>query len=88
MQLVYQCLHNIPAQRPSAEELLQQLEAQMEEVYGKKLVRAEMARLQMAMMTMLKMEETDAREKDNEIKHLQRELQQVQVKTPPVFCAQ
>ena len=80
VQLICQCLHNIPAQRPSAEELLQQLEAQMEEAYGKKLVRAEMARLQVAMMTMLKMEETDSKEKDNEIKHLQHELQRVQVK--------
>ena len=84
-QLVCQCLHNIPAQRPSAEELLQQLEAQMEEAYGKKLVKAEIARLQVAMKTMLKMEETDAREKNNELKHLQCDLQQVQVKTPAVF---
>ena len=88
VQLVHQCLHNIPAQRPSAEELLQQLEAQMEEAYGKKLVKAEMARLQVAMKTMLKIEETDAREKDNERKHLQHDPQQVQVKTPAVFCAQ
>ena len=57
----------------------------MEEAYGKKLVRAEMARLQVAMMAMLRTEETDSREKDNEIKHLQRDLQQVQVKTPAVF---
>ena len=78
VQLVCQCLHNIPAQRPSAEELLQQLEAQMEEAYGRKLVRAEMARLQVAMMAMLRTEETDTTEKDNEIKHLQRDLQQVQ----------
>ena len=88
VQLVCQCLHNVPAQRPSAEELLQLLEAQMEEAYGKKLVTAEMARLQVAMMSMLKMEETDSREKNNEIKHLQHDLQQVQVKTPAVFCAQ
>ena len=81
VQLVHHCLHNIPAQRPSAEELLQQLEAQMEEAYGKKLVRAEMARLQVAMMAMLRTEETDSREKDIEIKHLQRDLQRVQVKT-------
>ena len=80
VQLVCQCLHNVPAQRPSAEELLQQLEAQMKEAYGRKLVRAEMARLQVAMMAMFKTEETDAREKDNEIKHLQHDLQQVQVR--------
>ena len=53
----------------------------MEEAYGKKLVRAEMARLQVAMMAMLRTEETDSREKDIEIKHLQRDLQRVQVKT-------
>ena len=75
VQLICQCLHNIPAQRPSAEGLLQQLEAQMEEAYGKKLVKAEVARLQVAMMSMLKMEETDTKE-DNEINHLQRDLQQ------------
>ena len=88
VQLICQCLHNIPAQRPSAEELLQLLEVQMEEAYGKKLVKAEMARLQVAMMTMLKMEETDTRERDNEIKHLQHELQQVQVRTQFVFVYQ
>ena len=76
VQLICQCLHNIPAQRPSAEELLQQLEAQMEEAYGKKLVKAEMARLQVAMMTMLRTEKTDTKEKDNEINHLQHDLQQ------------
>ena len=86
LELVCQCLHNIPDQRPSAEELLQQLEAQMKEAYGRKLVRAEMARLQVAMMTMLRTEETDAREKDNEIKHLQHNLQQVQVKIPTALC--
>ena len=78
VQLVCQCLHNVPAQRPSAEELLQQLEAQMKEAYGRN--RAEMARLQVAMMTMLRTEETDAREKDSEIKRLQHDLQQVQVR--------
>ena len=82
VQLICQCLHNIPAQRPSAEGLLQQLEAQMKRAYGRKLVRAEMARLQVAMMAMLRTEETDTKEKDNEINHLQRDLQRVQVKTP------
>ena len=57
----------------------------MEEAHGKKLLRAEMARLQVAMMAMLRTEETDSREKDNEIKHLQCDLQQVQVKTLAVF---
>ena len=58
----------------------------MEEAYGRKLVRAEMARLQVAMMAMLRTEETDAREKDNEIKHLQHDLQQVQVRAPTALC--
>ena len=80
VQLVCQCLHNIPAQRPSAEDLLEQLDAQMKEAYGRKLVRAEMARLQVAMMAMFKTEETDTREKESEIKHLQHDLQQVQVR--------
>ena len=62
------------------------MEAKMEEAYGKKLVRAEMARLQVAMMTMLRTEETDTKEKDNEINHLQRDLQRVQVKTPSFMC--
>ena len=79
VQLVCQCLHNVPAQRPSAEELLQQLEAQMKEAYGRKLVRAEMARLQVATMAMLKMVETNTME-ESEIRHLQRDLQQVQVR--------
>ena len=45
-----------------------------------------MARLQIAMMAILRTEETDTREKDNEIKHLQCDLQQVQVKAPAVLC--
>ena len=82
VQLVCQCLHNVPAQRPSAEELLQQLEALIKRAYGRKLVRAEMARLQVAMMAMLKMEETEVGDKDSEIEHLRHHLQQVQVKAP------
>ena len=88
VQLVCQCLHNIPAQRPSAEELLQQLEAQMKRAYGRKLVRAEMARLQVAMMAMLKMEETEVGDKDSEIEQLQHDRQQVQVKVPAAFHVQ
>ena len=74
IQLVCQCLHNIPAQRPSAEELLQQLEAvrpQIKRTYGRQHVKVEMARLQVAMMSVL--------ETDEEIQHLQHDLQQVQV---------
>ena len=50
MQLVYQCLHNIPAQRPSAEELLQQIEAvraQIEGPYGSQLKKMDIAKVGM-----------------------------------------
>ena len=79
LQLVCQCLHNTPAQRPSAEELLQQLEAtrpQIDRTYGSKQVKVEMARLQVAMMSVLRTRETTS-----EIEHLQCDLQQLQVKT-------
>ena len=77
-QLVCQCLHNIPAQRPSAEELLQQLQAvrpHIEDEYGRQQAMVEMARLQVAMMSVLRTRER----KDNEIEHVQHDLQQVQV---------
>ena len=75
LQLVCQCLHNEPVQRPSAEELLQQLEAvrlQIRGTYGRQQMKVEMARLQVAMMNLL--------ETGSEIEHLQHDLQQVQVK--------
>ena len=34
VKLVHQCLHNTPARRPSAEELLQQLEAVRAQIEG------------------------------------------------------
>ena len=84
LQLVCQCLHNEPAQRPSAEELLQQLKAarpQIERAYGsRKQVKVEMAKLQEAMMSVLRMRETEVGEKDGEIEQLQHDLQQVQVR--------
>jgi len=70
VQLVHQCLRNNPARRPSAEELLQRLEA----------VRAQIRRsngsynfkvLQLAMMSVV---ETEMGEKDHDIEHLQQEL--------------
>ena len=79
LQLVCQCLHNEPAQRPSAEELLQQLDAarpQIERTYGWQHVKVEMARLQVAMMSVLRTRETNS-----EIEHLQCDPQQLQVKT-------
>ena len=54
-QLVSQCLHNIPAQRPSAEGVLQQLEAvRRQGAYGS--LKMEMTKLQVAMMSMLRTE--------------------------------
>ena len=79
LQLMCQCLHNIPAQRPSGEELLQQLEAvrsQIKGTHGRQQVKVEMARLQVAMMSVL---EAEVGEKDGELGHLRRDLQQVQV---------
>ena len=78
LQLVYQCLDNEPAQRPPAEELLQQLDAvrpQIERTYGWQHVKVEMARLQVAMMSVLRTRETNS-----EIEHLQCDPQQLQVK--------
>ena len=84
LQLVCQCLHNTPAQRPSAEELLQQLEAvrpQVGRAYGsRQQVKVEMARLQVAMMSVFSLRETEVGEKDGEIERLQHDLQQVQVR--------
>ena len=91
LQLLCQCLHNNPAQRPSAEELLQQLETvrpQIERAYGKQHVKVEMAKLQVAMMSVLRTKETEMEEKDNEIEHLQQELQQIQVKAPAALWCQ
>ena len=83
LQLVCQCLHNEPAQRPSAEELLQQLDAvrpQIEGTYGSKQVKVEMARLQVTMMSVLRTRETNS-----EVEHLQCDPQQLQVKTSVFF---
>ena len=48
LQLVCQCLHNTPARRPSAEELLHQLEAvraQIEGPYGSQLKKMNVAKI-------------------------------------------
>ena len=50
VQLVHQCLHNTPARRPSAEELLQQLEAvraQIEGPYGSQLKKVDVVKVGM-----------------------------------------
>ena len=72
-QLVSQCLHNIPAQRPSAEELHQRLEAarsQIEEAYGSQHVNVEIARLQVTMMSVLRTKDAKAAETDREQRRL------------------
>ena len=81
-QLLRQCLHNTPAQRPSAEELLQQLQAvrpQIDRIYDMQHVKLEMARLQVIMMSVFRTNKTELEEKDGEIRHLQHDLQQVKV---------
>jgi len=69
VQLVHQCLQNAPARRPSAEELLRQLEAvraQTEGPYGSQLVKVDVVKV--GMVKVLK-------EKDAEIERLQQQLQ-------------
>ena len=66
--VVHQCLHNIPAQRPSAEELLQQIEAvraQIEGPYGGQLKKVDVVKV--GMMKALK-----------EIQSLQEQVQQLE----------
>ena len=74
VQLVHQCLHNNPDQRPSAEELLQRLEAtrvRIERSYGSYHFKVQSA--------MMSVEEREMKEKDREVEHLQQELHQLQV---------
>ena len=74
VQMVHQCLHNNPARRPTAEELLQRLEAmrvRIEKSYGSYHFKVQSA--------MLSVVETEMGEKDREIQHLQQELHQLQV---------
>ena len=55
VQLVYQCLQDDPAERPSAEELLERLEAvRPQGAYGS--VKMEIGKLQVAMMSVLRVE--------------------------------
>ena len=73
VQLVHQCLHNTPARRPSAEELLQQLEAVRAQIEGGpygQLVKVDMEKLRMV---------RTLREKDTEIGQLQQQMQQLEV---------
>ena len=88
LQLVCQCLHNTPALRPSAEELLQQLEAvrpqpQIKGTRCRQQVKVEMAKLQVAMMSLLEAEVGE----DGEVECLRHDLHQVQVRVAPIaFC--
>lgn len=77
LQLVCQCLHNTPTQRPSAEKLLQQLETVRSQIKGN------FAKLQVAMLSVL---ETEMEEKDSEIERLRRDLWQAQVKVLVALC--
>jgi len=73
VQLVHQCLHNTPTRRPSAEELLQQLEAVRAQIEGGpygQLVSVNMEKLRMV---------RTLREKDTEIGQLQQQMQQLEV---------
>jgi len=69
VQVVHQCLQNAPVRQPSAEELMQHLEAvgaQIEGPYGSQLVKVDVVKV--GMVKALK-------EKDTEIEHLQQQLQ-------------
>ena len=73
VQLVHQCLRNTPTRRPSAEELLQQLEAVRAQIEGGpygQLVKVDMEKLRMVRAL---------REKEREIGHLQQQMQQLEV---------
>ena len=74
--LVHQCLHNTPARRPSAEELLQQLEAvkdQIEGPYG------QIVKVDMEKVRLLREKVRALREKDTEIRRLQQQMHQLEV---------
>ena len=76
LQLICQCLHNIAAYRPSAEELLQRLREESPQIEGsfdKQKVKVKMKDLQVGMIGMLEA-------KDNVIEQLQHDLQQAQVR--------
>ena len=73
VQLVHQCLHNTPTRRPSAEELLEQLEAVRDQIEGGpygQFVSVNMEKLRMV---------RTLREKDTEIGQLQQQMQQLEV---------
>ena len=70
VQLVHRCLHNTPARRPSAEELLQQLET----------VRGQTEGGPHGQIVYVNMQNVRAlREKDTEIRQLQQQMYQLEV---------
>ena len=76
VQLVHRCLHNTPAQRPSAEELLQQLEAvraQIEGPYG------QIVNVNLEKVKLLREKVKALEEKDTEIRRLQQQMHQLEV---------
>ena len=75
-QLVHRCLHNTPARRPSAEELLQQLEAmraQIEGPYG------QIVNVNLEKVKLLREKVRALEEKDTEIRRLQQQMHQLEV---------
>ena len=76
VQLVHRCLHNTPARRPSAEELLQQLEAvraQIEGQYG------HIVKVDMEKVRLIREKVRALGEKDTEIRRLHQQVQQLEV---------
>ena len=79
VQLIKDCLHNIPSRRPSTEQLLQILEemkATIEGPYGE-ISKLDAAR-QVAMMRALRGRDEDVRVKTDELTAKDREMQQLQ----------
>ena len=76
VHLVHQCLRNTPARRPSAEELLQQLEAvraQIEGPYG------HIVKVDMEKVRLIREKVRALGEKDTEIRRLHQQVQQLEV---------
>ena len=75
VQLVHQCLQNNPIRRPSAEELLQQLEAVRAQIEGGPYGQLVKVHIDMEKLKMVRA----LREKDTEIGQLQQQMQQLEV---------
>ena len=61
MQLVHQCLRNTPARRPSAEELLHQLEAVKAQIEGQYGLIVKIMKVDMKKVRILREKDTDIR---------------------------